>query len=55
MRVYGLWRLLGRRSRRADDPDSFRTKEESKLGVLDYILQPGLYPQLYGDIEYYRD
>jgi myo-inositol-1-phosphate synthase len=32
-----------------DDPESFKTKEESKLGVLDYILQPDLYPQLYGD------
>lgn len=33
-----------------DDPDSFKTKEESKLGVLDYILQPELYPELYGDV-----
>ncbi len=33
-----------------DDPASFRTKEESKLGVLDYILQPEMYPDLYGDI-----
>ena len=33
-----------------DDPESFKTKEESKLGVLDYILQPHLYPHLYGDI-----
>ena len=33
-----------------DDPESFKTKEESKLGVLDYILQPEMYPQLYGDI-----
>jgi len=32
-----------------DDPESFRTKEESKLGVLDYILQPDLYPDLYRD------
>ncbi|HUF13120.1 MAG TPA: inositol-3-phosphate synthase [Longimicrobiales bacterium] len=32
-----------------DDPESFKTKEESKLGVLDYILQPELYPELYGD------
>ena len=30
-----------------DDKDSFRTKEESKLSVLDYILQPQLYPTLY--------
>jgi len=33
-----------------DDPESFKTKEESKLGVLEYILQPDLYPELYGDI-----
>lgn len=32
-----------------DDPDSFRTKEESKLSVLEYILQPQLYPDLYRD------
>lgn len=32
-----------------DDPESFKTKEESKLGVLDYILQPDQYPELYGD------
>ena len=31
-----------------DDPESFKTKEESKLGVLEYILQPKLYPELYG-------
>lgn len=30
-----------------DDPDSFKTKEESKLSVLDGILQPELYPDLY--------
>ncbi len=33
-----------------DDPDSFKTKEESKLGVLEDILQPERYPELYGDI-----
>ncbi len=33
-----------------DDPDSFKTKEESKLGVLEHILQPSLYPELYGDL-----
>ncbi|MDY6954456.1 MAG: inositol-3-phosphate synthase [Thermodesulfobacteriota bacterium] len=32
-----------------DDKDSFKTKEESKLSVLDTILQPKVYPQLYGD------
>lgn len=30
-----------------DDPDSFKTKEVSKLSVLEYILQPELYPELY--------
>ncbi|MCA9737031.1 MAG: inositol-3-phosphate synthase [Gemmatimonadota bacterium] len=33
-----------------DDPDSFKTKEESKLGVLEHILQPSMYPELYGNI-----
>ncbi len=33
-----------------DDPESFKTKEESKLGVLEHILQPSTYPELYGDI-----
>jgi myo-inositol-1-phosphate synthase len=43
--------ILGNRDGEVlDDPDSFRTKEQTKLGVLDYILQPSLYPQLYGDL-----
>ncbi len=43
--------ILGNRDGEVlDDPDSFRTKEESKLSVLEHILQPGLYPQLYGDV-----
>ncbi len=33
-----------------DDPESFKTKEESKLGVLEHILQPETYPDLYSDI-----
>ena len=33
-----------------DDPDNFKTKEESKLGVLEDILQPSLFPDLYGDV-----
>ena len=33
-----------------DDPESFKTKEVSKLGVLEHILQPRLYPDLYKDI-----
>ena len=43
--------ILGNRDGEVlDDPESFKTKEESKLGVLEYILQPELYPELYGDI-----
>ena len=43
--------ILGNRDGEVlDDPESFRTKEESKLGVLQHILQPELYPDLYGDI-----
>jgi myo-inositol-1-phosphate synthase len=43
--------ILGNRDGEVlDDPDSFKTKEESKLGVLEYILQPKLYPELYGKI-----
>jgi myo-inositol-1-phosphate synthase len=45
--------ILGNRDGEVlDDPESFRTKEESKLGVLDYLLQPDLYPDLYGDISH---
>jgi len=40
--------ILGNRDGEVlDDPDSFKTKEESKLSVLEYILQPEVYPQLY--------
>ena len=35
-----------------DDPESFKTKEESKKSVLDYILQPHLYPGLYEDLHH---
>ncbi len=43
--------ILGNRDGEVlDDPESFKTKEESKLGVLEHILQPSLYPELYGDI-----
>ena len=43
--------ILGNRDGEVlDDPESFKTKEESKKSVLDYILQPDLYPQLYKDI-----
>ncbi len=40
--------ILGNRDGEVlDDPESFKTKEESKLSVLEYILQPELYPALY--------
>jgi myo-inositol-1-phosphate synthase len=43
--------ILGNRDGEVlDDPESFKTKEESKLGVLEYILQPQLYPELYGSM-----
>ena len=43
--------ILGNRDGEVlDDPDSFKTKEESKLGVLEHILEPERYPQLYGDV-----
>ena len=42
--------ILGNRDGEVlDDPDSFKTKEVSKLSVLDSILQPELYPDLYKD------
>jgi len=40
--------ILGNRDGEVlDDPESFKTKEESKLSVLEYILQPDVYPALY--------
>ncbi len=43
--------ILGNRDGEVlDDPDSFKTKEESKLSVLDSLLQPELYPELYKDL-----
>jgi myo-inositol-1-phosphate synthase len=43
--------ILGNRDGEVlDDPESFKTKEESKLGVLEYILQPKMYPELYGEL-----
>ncbi|MBI4951115.1 MAG: inositol-3-phosphate synthase [Myxococcales bacterium] len=52
--------ILGNRDGEVlDDPESFRSKEVSKLGVLEYIFQPKLYPEQYGNlyhkvrIEYY--
>ena len=43
--------ILGNRDGEVlDDPESFKTKEESKLGSLDYIFQPDLYPDLYKNL-----
>ena len=43
--------ILGNRDGEVlDDPESFKTKEESKKSVLDYILQPDLYPELYKNL-----
>jgi len=43
--------ILGNRDGEVlDDPESFKTKEESKLSVLEHILQPELYPDLYKDM-----
>jgi len=53
--------ILGNRDGEVlDDPASFKTKEVSKLSVLDTILQPEIYPDLYKDfhhkvsIHYYK-
>jgi len=43
--------ILGNRDGEVlDDPGSFKSKEETKLSVLDTILQPQLYPDLYKDL-----
>jgi myo-inositol-1-phosphate synthase len=45
--------ILGNRDGEVlDDPGSFKTKEESKLSVLEHILQPDLYPSLYGKMSH---
>ncbi|MDE0928511.1 MAG: inositol-3-phosphate synthase [Acidimicrobiales bacterium] len=45
--------ILGNRDGEVlDDPENFKTKEMSKLGVLDAILQPESYPDLYGNIDH---
>jgi myo-inositol-1-phosphate synthase len=45
--------ILGNRDGQVlDDPGSFKSKEVSKLSVLDTILQPDLYPELYGDMHH---
>jgi myo-inositol-1-phosphate synthase len=43
--------ILGNRDGEVlDDPESFKSKEETKKSVLDFILQPNLYPELYKDL-----
>ena len=43
--------ILGNRDGEVlDDPENFKTKEVSKLGVLEHILQPNVYPDLYGNV-----
>ncbi len=45
--------ILGNRDGEVlDDPESLKSKEVSKLSVLDHILQPELYPELYGDVSH---
>jgi myo-inositol-1-phosphate synthase len=45
--------ILGNRDGEVlDDPENFKTKEESKLSVLEHILQPDVYPQLYKDFSH---
>jgi myo-inositol-1-phosphate synthase len=45
--------ILGNRDGEVlDDPENFKTKEESKLSVLDTILQPEIYPELYKDFSH---
>ena len=45
--------ILGNRDGEVlDDPESFKSKEVTKLGVIDHILQPELYPDLYGNISH---
>ena len=43
--------ILGNRDGEVlDDPDNFKTKEVSKLSVIDNILEPDKFPELYGSI-----
>ena len=45
--------ILGNRDGEVlDAPENFKTKEESKLGVLHKILEPEVYPDLYGNIDH---
>ncbi|MDY7106528.1 MAG: inositol-3-phosphate synthase [Actinomycetota bacterium] len=45
--------ILGNRDGEVlDDPENFKSKEVSKLGVIDTILQPDAYPELYGNVDH---
>jgi myo-inositol-1-phosphate synthase len=45
--------ILGNRDGEVlDDPENFKSKEVSKLGVIDTILQPDDYPELYGHVDH---
>ncbi|MGD9793131.1 MAG: inositol-3-phosphate synthase [Acidimicrobiia bacterium] len=45
--------ILGNRDGEVlDDPENFKSKEVSKLGVLDTIFQPEVYPELYGNVDH---
>ncbi|MCO5312714.1 MAG: inositol-3-phosphate synthase [Microthrixaceae bacterium] len=53
MRGWYSTNILGNRDGEVlDDPENFKTKEVSKLGVLHTILQPEVYPDLYGNIDH---
>jgi myo-inositol-1-phosphate synthase len=53
MRGWYSTNILGNRDGEVlDDPENFKSKEVSKLGVLDTILQPETYPDLYGEIDH---
>ena len=53
MRGWYSTNILGNRDGEVlDDPENFKSKEVSKLGVLDTILQPEVYPDLYGEIDH---
>ncbi|TDT17702.1 myo-inositol-1-phosphate synthase [Ilumatobacter fluminis] len=53
MRGWYSTNILGNRDGEVlDAPENFKTKEVSKLGVLDGILQPEVYPDLYGNIDH---
>jgi myo-inositol-1-phosphate synthase len=53
MRGWYSTNILGNRDGEVlDEPENFKSKEVSKLGVLDRILQPEEYPELYGEIDH---